>query len=120
MNDEYPPSIRKILERIDPGWPPAIDVNAGWFSLLEWLDATLAELALNYRVQQVKSKFGALSFSASPSDDPYDYNEAFNEAIRAAEWASIEVCEVCGAPAKQYAADIVCPRPAGRGDANAR
>lgn len=103
MNDEYPPSIRKIVERIDPGWPPTIDVNTGWFSLLERLDATLAELAPNYRVQQVKSKFGSLSFSASPSDDPYDYNEAFNEAIRAAEWASIEVCEVCGAPAKQYA-----------------
>lgn len=79
-----------------------MDVNPGWYTLLERLDASLVEIAPNYRVQQVKSKFGSLSFSARPSDDPYDYNEAFIEAIRAAEWASIELCELCGASAKQY------------------
>lgn len=102
MNDEYPQTIRKIVARIDAGWPPTVDVNPGWYTLLERLDANLVEIAPNYRVQQVKSKFGSLSFSASPSDDPYDYNEAFIEAIRAAERASIEVCELCGASAKQY------------------
>lgn len=102
MNDEYPPAIQKMVARIDPGWPSLIDVNPGWFPLLERLDVTLAELAPNYRVQQVKSKFGSLSFSASPSNDPYDYNEAFNDAIRTVEWASIEVCEICGAQARQY------------------
>ena len=75
---------------------------SGWYPLLERLDVTLTELAPDYRVQQVKTKFGSLSFYASPSDDPYDYNDTFNDAIRAAEWASIEVCEDCGAPAKQY------------------
>lgn len=102
MNEEYPPAIQRIIERIDPGWPDSVDVSLGWYPLLERLDVTLTELAPDYRVQQVKTKFGSLSFYASPSDDPYDYNEAFNDAIRAAEWASIEVCEDCGAPAKRY------------------
>lgn len=105
MNEEYPPAIQRIIARIDPGWPESIDVNPGWYPLLERLDLTLTELAPDYCVQQVKTKFGSLSFSASPSDDPYDYNDAFNDAIRAAEWASIEMCEACGAPAKQY---VIC------------
>lgn len=102
MNEEYPPAIQRIIARIDPGWPDSVGVSPGWYPLLERLDVTLTELAPDYRVQQVKTKFGSLSFYASPSDDPYDYNDTFNDAIRAAEWASIEVCEDCGAPAKQY------------------
>lgn len=102
MNEEYPLAIQRIIARINPGWPESVDVSPGWFPLLERLDVTLTELVPDYRVQQVKTKFGSLSFYASPSDDPYDYNEAFNDAIRAAEWASIEVCEDCGEPAKQY------------------
>ncbi len=50
----------------------------------------------------MKSKFGALSLYADPSDDPSSFDEAFTEAVRAAEWESIETCEVCGAQAKQY------------------
>ncbi|GEM_PF-6771094 len=29
MNDEHPPSIRKIVARIDADWPPTVDVNPG-------------------------------------------------------------------------------------------
>lgn len=54
-----------------------------------------------------------MSFYASPSDDPSDYNEAFNEAIRAAEWESIETCEECGSPGAQYVINfwvsVLCP-----------
>lgn len=102
MPDEYPPEIQRIIARIDPGWPEVVDVGPGWFPLLARLDLALAELAPAYRVQQVKSKFGALSFYARSSDDPYDYNEPFKEAIRAAEWESTETCEDCGASARQY------------------
>lgn len=101
MEGTYPQGIRRIIARLDPGWPP-LEVNPGWYPLLEDLDARLAEIAPDYRVQQVKSKFGALSFFARPSDDPYDYSEEFAAAILAAEWASTEVCEECGAPARQY------------------
>ncbi len=66
-----------------------------------------------YVLQQCKSKFGALSFYADPSDDPSAYNEDFNDTIRAAEWESIETCEECGAPAAQYVINLwvstLCP-----------
>ncbi|MDQ4215056.1 hypothetical protein [Microbacterium capsulatum] len=83
-------------------WPAVIDVGAGWFPLLIRLDGQLAEIAPDYELHQCKSKFGALSFYAQPSDDPSIYNEEFVEAIRAAEWESTRTCEECGEPAGQY------------------
>lgn len=102
MTEVFSPELQRIIDRFAPGWPPVLEVAAGWHPLLVELDHTLALIAPAYIVQQVKSKFGSLSFHASPSEDPYEYNEEFHEAIRAAEWRSIETCEVCGAPAKQY------------------
>lgn len=102
MDEEYPPELRRIVARFTPGWPALLDVSAGWYSLLVELDHTLATIAPGYVVHQVKQKFGSLSFHAALSEDPYDYSEEFQEAIRAAEWRSIEMCEECGAPAKQY------------------
>ena len=94
--------LQRIIDRFAPGWPPILDVSTGWHRLLVELDQTLENIAPRYVVHQVKQKFGSLSFHAVPSEDPYDYNEEFQEAIRAAECRSTETCEECGAPAKQY------------------
>ncbi|WKT87697.1 hypothetical protein QYR02_09500 [Microbacterium maritypicum] len=102
MTEEYPQELRGLLERIAPGWPELLEIGVGWYPLLAKLDATLSVIAPNYVVQQVKSKFGALSFYADSSDDPSHFDQAFTDAVRAAEWESTETCEVCGAPARQY------------------
>lgn len=102
INENCPSEIHQIIARFAPTWPPVIDVSSGWYPLIMELDQTLASIAPDYVIQQVKSKFGSLSFHASPSADPYEYSEDFQDAIRAAEWRSIETCEACGAPAKQY------------------
>lgn len=102
MTENYPPGVQRIVERIAADWPVVLDVNPGWYPLLEKLDTQLAAIAPGYVVHQVKTKFGALSFFAAPSNDPWDYNEPFNETIREAEWESIVTCEECGAPARQY------------------
>lgn len=110
---EYPPDMQRLIDRIAPGWPPILDVSSGWYPLLARLDAHLRTITPGYVLQQCKSKFGSLSFYATPSDDVSEYNEEFNEAIRAAEWESIETCEVCGAPGAQYVIDlwvsVLCP-----------
>ena len=41
-----------------------------------------------------------------PSDDVSECNEDFNATIRAAEWESIETCEVCGAAGAQYVINL--------------
>ncbi|WP_282837863.1 hypothetical protein [Microbacterium flavum] len=110
---EYPPEMQRLIDRIAPDWPPVLDVGAGWYPLLARLDARLSAIAPEYVLQQCKSKFGSLSFYASPSDDASEYNEDFNDTIRAAEWESIETCEVCGAPGAQYVislgVSVLCP-----------
>lgn len=102
MTEDIRPELNGLLKRIAPGWPELLEVGVGWYPLLARLDAKLSVIAPNYVVQQVKSKFGALSFYADPSDDPSSFDETFTDAVRAAEWESMETCEVCGAPARQY------------------
>lgn len=99
----YPPELAHLMERFAAGWPPILEVSAGWYSLLVDLDRSLATIAPGYVVTQIKSKFGSLRFYAEPSEDPYAYSEEFQEAIGAAERRSSETCEECGAPAGQYA-----------------
>lgn len=96
--DQLPDNLRPLMARFDPSCPELLEVGPGWFPLLARLDARLVAIAPGYRVQQVKSKFGALCFYARPSDDVYALDPAFDEAIRAAEWESTETCEDCGAP----------------------
>lgn len=100
--EHFPPEVQGIIERIDRGWPELLDVGVGWYPLLARLDSSLRAIAPDYVVQQVKSKFGALCFYAQPSNDPYLFDNAFTEAIGAAEWESTETCEICGAQARQY------------------
>ena len=116
MTDEYPMELVPLLARFDAGWPTVIDVGPGWYPLLVELNEDLARIAPAYLVQQVKSKFGALAFHSSFSSDPYEYVEEFREAIDAAEWRSMKICEECGDPASQQAIGswiwTVCPRHA--------
>ncbi|MGO2931983.1 hypothetical protein [Microbacterium sp.] len=102
MSENAPRGLRRIIARIEPGGPELIDVSSGWYPLLDRLDRKLAAIAPGYVVQQVKSKFGSLSFYARASEDVYDYNEEFSEAILAAEWESTTTCEECRAPARTY------------------
>lgn len=99
---DAPNELGPILGRIAADWPKVVEVGEGWVQLLQDLDQQLARLAPDYVVHQVKTKFGALSFYAQSSTDPYDYNEEFNELIRAAEWQSTTTCEECGAAARTY------------------
>ncbi|WP_345441475.1 hypothetical protein [Microbacterium gilvum] len=101
-DDELPAEVRAIIDRIAPGWPEVLDVSPGWYPLLGRLNERLAAIAPGYVVLQCKSKFGSLSFHAQPAADPPIHVDEFSDVIRDAEWESIETCEECGAPAKQY------------------
>ncbi|SDL91531.1 hypothetical protein [Microbacterium azadirachtae] len=102
MSDHDEPATQSIMARFDDGWPDVIDVGPGWHALLAKLDHELTAIDRDYVVQQVKSKFGALSFYAQATNEPDEYNEAFRQTIRDAEWASTTICEECGEPARTY------------------
>lgn len=102
VSGQNPDVISRLIARIAPEWPKIVDVGPGWYPLLERLDEKLNDVAPGYVVHQVKAKFGALCFYAQSSKDAQEYNEAFVEVIRSAEWESTTVCEECGEPAGTY------------------
>jgi hypothetical protein len=92
---EYEDALRGLLERIPDGWGRWISCGAGWYPLLARLDARLRQIDPDYRVHQVKAKFGTLRFYWSGRD--YDAGE---RAVANAEAESARTCEHCGNPAR--------------------
>ena len=99
---QIPDELGALVDRFEDPWPAVIDVRPGWYPLLRGLDAALAAIAPGYAIQQIKSKFGSLWFYAIEANNPDAYISEFRETIRLAEWRSIETCEDCGNPARQY------------------
>lgn len=71
-------------------------VNPGWVPIVEELHAAILEIDPDYRVDQVKEKFGGLRFYYSTDSDRGDEIEAL---VKAAEMQAAATCEVCGAEA---------------------
>lgn len=91
MNDAH------ILDRFDEGWIKSIDCGDGWEQIILDLDADLTEMDPNYRIQQIKEKFGGLRYYIEHDHGDHDWKTCPLEArIRAAEIAAINTCEVCG------------------------
>lgn len=96
MNDNA--AIRERLEaRFAPGWPASVGAPETWLPHLSELDAQLAALDPDYRLVQIKVKFGGLRYyieepflppcctawhEAHPLPHPAD--EAANDAWNAA------------------------------------
>lgn len=74
------------------------ETSDGWHWLLASTAAWILELGLpaGFATSQVKQKFGTLRFYCSA--DAGGERAQVGRAIRAAEWLSGAVCEVCGAP----------------------
>ena len=75
------------------------DVGVGWRPLIRSLDASLREFDPDYRIDQVKEKFGGLRYyysSSKPLQTGHD--KAMETLVRHTEDASFKICEDCGAP----------------------
>lgn len=59
---EHKVAIETILRRIPDGWGRWLSVDAGWYPLVIATDAELARLDPDYRVHQIKEKFGTLRY----------------------------------------------------------
>ncbi len=92
---EYEEALRALLERIPDGWGRWIRCGPGWYPILAELDERLREIDPDYRVLQVKEKFGTLRFYWSGRN-----REAGDRVVREAEAASARTCELCGEPGK--------------------
>ena len=92
-------AIEAILRRIPDGWGRWLSVDAGWYPLVIATDALLAGLDADYRVHQVKEKFGTLRYYYWPSSEAVslETQDAMDAITDGAERASAITCERCGA-----------------------
>jgi hypothetical protein len=69
------------------------DTGPGWLPLIKELDSKMSELDPNYRINQIKEKFGGLRYyfssSSNNADAMYDLEYEY-------EAKSFKICEYCG------------------------
>lgn len=87
---QYAARLEALLRRIPDGWGRWLSCDAGWFELIVDLDAALSALDPDYRVEQVKEKFGTLRYYCAPSSEDADVWCRFDDLVRVAEDRSAE------------------------------
>lgn len=92
---ELLPIEKKLLDRIDPSYGKWISCGSGWYRILEELDAKLAYLYPDYKIAQVKEKFGTLRFYTEGVPVGV-VGELMDDAIAEASRLSAKTCEICG------------------------
>lgn len=80
--DELPWSETPVWRSIDCGY--------GWYGLINKLNQDLLEIDSEYRVSQVKEKFGGLRYYTENT------SKEMNNRIYEAERQSLQTCENCG------------------------
>ena len=89
---------QKLLARIPQGWGKYISCREGWYPILEDLDKKLAWLDPEYKIAQVKEKFGALRFYFD-TEAGATTRSIMYDCVSAAEYKSSFTCEYCGTTA---------------------
>lgn len=87
-----PDCIQEHIWTDDPCWsylPP------GWHNLVTQLHTNLVQVAPDYRIDQVKEKFGGLRFY---TNIVYDANGIASIIIDHYEKRSMHICDQCGVP----------------------
>lgn len=94
-------AIERVRSRQTGGWEGQFYIGDGWLHIVEELEARLSQLDPDYRVLQVKEKFGGLRFYYETDGDE-QVQEEFLRLTSAAEQKSFATCEKCGREAHLY------------------
>lgn len=90
--------LETILRRIPGGWGRWIRVERGWYPIIIGLDEKLADLDPDYRVLQVKEKFGGLRYYWRQGEATHRRGvvERGNDLVNAAVALAARTCDACG------------------------
>lgn len=96
-SDEIESEVRReIIERIPAQWGRWIDCGPGWDWILADLNAKLKYLDFNYKINQVKEKYGTLRFYYEAQITKDVVRDLMDDAVTTAERLSASTCENCG------------------------
>lgn len=91
-------SLKDELPWLD-GVPPAVACDKGWDMLIRQLHTRIVGIDPDYRVVQVKEKYGGLRYYVVMSAGLDELlHHRVSEAISEAEEESFHICELCGQP----------------------
>lgn len=88
--------LKPVTERLDPTLGKHIDCGPGWFQIIMDLHNDLVRIDPNYRIFQIKEKFGGLRFYYSASTK--ELQETMQPYVNLAERRSFGRCEITGQP----------------------
>lgn len=96
-----------ILSKFDQSYPPSINVGPGWIPIIFSLHNKILSLVNDYKIYQIKEKFGGLRFYAYPivldaasDQNKFHINQIYNHLVQVAEKQSFLTCELCANPGK--------------------
>jgi hypothetical protein len=93
----YPEVIHPIIKRFREDLKPIISCGEGWFNLLSSLDRELSSVDPDYKVVQVKEKFGTLRYYFDISDmSNNEVSEKMRNIVQKYEHISAMTCEITG------------------------
>lgn len=94
--------ILHMLSKFDDKFSPVIDVGPGWIHIIAKLHNAVFFMNPNYKLAQVKQKFGGLRYYVDlhfdDDQDPTLPSEVIDILIRHAENEASKTCEQCGEP----------------------
>lgn len=92
---------QRLYPKFADGFFPDIACGAGWYGLIEELDRKITELDENYKICQIKQKYGSLRYYVEHSTDSIELIDQIEELTHAYEDKSLTVCEICGSAGKE-------------------
>ena len=83
-----------LYQFFDKGWEKIIRCDDGWIDIIAECHSELMSIDRNYKIHQIKEKFGTLRYYCEPSHSKYQ--EYFDTVINKYECMSIKTCEISG------------------------
>jgi|LakMenEpi03Aug12_release.lakeMendotaPanAssembly.Ray.scaffolds.fasta_scaffold411887_1 hypothetical protein len=86
---------KRLIERFPDGIGKYIECDKGWYRLLDDLNNKLAYIDPDYKIYQVKEKFGTLRLYYNTSTNDF-LRSMMDDFVISAEKQSAILCEICG------------------------
>jgi hypothetical protein len=91
--------VEELRKKISPSYGQYVRVDEGWYQIIVDCDNELTAIDPNYKVLQIKEKFGGLRYYMSPSNDTtVEQRDAMHEVVSKYEKVAARTCEATGKP----------------------
>lgn len=97
--DETSIKLEKLKDKFADGWLKSIEIDEGWYRIVLDCDAELSQLDPDYKILQIKEKFGGLRYYFIPSESGRGETRLrMEEIVKKYEIRASVTCEATGKP----------------------